>query len=370
MRKKRRFLMTAVIILLFGTIVSGVFIYYIKCNKQEVTGEERCLLVQYMDGSYYDVVGKYFELKTDISCNGYLVNLADQVNRPDTVHFQFTEEKDHPVFAVDQSGSILWAETLGKGEHTMEIGEEEAVLSFMVTDTEEKDFFLNGTGMHESIQTPLTGKRLSVLGDSLSAYYHYIPQYNRSFYGEEDFNVKSMWWSVLSEKTGMIPCIINASGGSGVTLLDENEDPEHPLQGNSIRCEALSTGQADPDVILVMLGANDYMRGVETEKIKEEYVQMVSRMKEAYPEAEIYLCTYFQFQIFSEEQMEELNSMIVRVAENTGAGLIDMKDCEINAGEPEQYFENPITAEMDGVHLNENGQIVLGRFIAGQILKD
>ena len=365
MRSKRIiFLMIAVILLICAVFLS----FFLYCRKGE-RGEERNLLVQYFDGYYYDAQGKSFELRTDAGCNGYLINLTDQVNRPDEVHFRFTEEIEHPVFAVDERGSVLWIKMLGKGEHSIKVGKKEEILSFMVTDAEEKEFFLNGTRMHEVVQSPLSGKHLSVLGDSLSAYYHYIPQYNRSYYGEEDFNVKSMWWSVLAEKTGMIPCLINASGGSGVTLMDENEDPEHPLQGNSVRCETLSTPQEEPDVILVMLGANDYMRGVEPEQIEKEYVQMVSRMKKAYPDAIIFLCTYFQFQIMTKEQTEEMNGMIGRVAENTGTRIIDLSGCEINTGEPEQYFKNPVTNEMDGVHLNENGQIILGRYIASLMLK-
>ena len=90
---------------------------------------------------------------------------------------------------------------------------------------------------------------------------------------------------------------------------------------------------------------------------------MLSRIKRAYPNAHIYVCTYFQSPTLTSVPLEELNRLLRDVAQEAEVGLIDFEDCGILESEPEKYL-------IDGIlHPNERGQILLGVCAAQQMLE-
>lgn len=99
----------------------------------------------------------------------------------------------------------------------------------------------------------LRGKKVSILGDSISAYPGYVtPSSNAVFYpsgnSSPKCDVKSvddMWWKIVLDKTGMTLGANNAY--SGRTLKDS---------ATTANVEALGVN-GDPDIILVYLGTND-----------------------------------------------------------------------------------------------------------------
>lgn len=325
-------------------------------------GGERLLLCSREEGFYYKAEGSQYWNVQDTQWNALWVWMDDQVSRPQEIRFYFSQDVEHTVFAVDQNRQLLWMRTFGRGLHSFQPDGKEAAVCFSVMHSEEEELMLSGTGMHARLETALTGKRLSVLGDSISAYYGYIPMGQYACYSENHFSVKSMWWAVLAEKTGMELCEINAVSGSGVTRLSQAADDKNPLWGNSVRCKELSAG-GRPDEILILLGANDYMSGVPVNTIEREYLEMLAKIKEEYPDANVYACTYYECPAFGEGEKNELNALIRRAAEQGGVGLIDLEGCGIRASETEKYL-------MDGyVHPNEKGQLLMGIHAAGEMLK-
>ena len=99
----------------------------------------------------------------------------------------------------------------------------------------------------------LKGKKVSILGDSISAYPGYVtPSSNAVFYpsgnGSPECDVKSvddMWWKIVLDKSGMVLGANNAY--SGRTLKSS---------ATTANVEALGAN-GDPDIILVYLGTND-----------------------------------------------------------------------------------------------------------------
>lgn len=108
---------------------------------------------------------------------------------------------------------------------------------------------------------PLQGKKLSLLGDSISALAGTIPEGNAAYYSGSNHGITSasqMWWSVLCSETGMIPCVINGWSGSGINWqTDANHADIVPMSDDS-RCNGLHNGDDVPDVILIAGGVNDY----------------------------------------------------------------------------------------------------------------
>ena len=104
-----------------------------------------------------------------------------------------------------------------------------------------------------SVGTALVGKRLSILGDSISAYPGYVtPSSNAVFYPSGNNSpacdvesVEDMWWKIVLNKTGMVLGANNSY--SGRTLKNS---------ATTANVEALGAN-GTPDVILVYLGTND-----------------------------------------------------------------------------------------------------------------
>ena len=96
------------------------------------------------------------------------------------------------------------------------------------------------------------GKRVSILGDSISTYQGYIPSGNATKYPTGDVdNVNKTWWYKLIQDTGMVLGINNSYSGSTVG-------------GNSHQMASLSRIQSlddngTPDVILFYGGTNDML---------------------------------------------------------------------------------------------------------------
>lgn len=149
----------------------------------------------------------------------------------------------------------------------------------------------------------LKGKKLSVMGDSISAYAGYIPtgadaQYDGTNNGVTSVN--QMWWKVLCDVTGMEPLVINGWSGSGVTDLgNANKTP----MSDESRTSNLGANGTDPDVIIIEGGSNDFMSAIAAKNepgswdgktaaaadtsFTETYAQMVRAIQTNYPKAYI-----------------------------------------------------------------------------------
>ena len=107
----------------------------------------------------------------------------------------------------------------------------------------------------------LSGLHLSLLGDSISAYTGTVPAGNDVYYTGSNAGVTSanqMWWKVLCDITGMIPLVIDGYSGSAVTQLEDSGHSSKVPMSSDTRTSRLHSGTANPDVILIAGGVNDY----------------------------------------------------------------------------------------------------------------
>lgn len=336
--------------------LAAVFLCGCSMQPVDASGAERELLCQFRDGRRCQTDNlRYWEEENSAWDLGWLV-MDDQRGRPTEVQLSFTEDEDRAVFALNKNYEIVWQSTFGKGEHSIPISDNMMGIMFSVKDGETVQTI--GTGMHPRMETPLTGKRLSVLGDSVSAFAGFLDDDTYSYYGDWNFGAASMWWAVLAEKTGMEICRINAVSGSGVIVPED----DRKLMGHSERCTDLSARDGTkPDEILVFLGGNDYLAGIPVEQIRKESIAMLSDIKKAYPDASIHVCTYFPSPAKS---LKEMNDMLRDVAKQANVGLIDLENCGIMRDNPQKYL-------IDGqIHPNERGQILVGVCAAQQMLKE
>lgn len=245
----------------------------------------------------------------------------------------------------------------------------------------------------------LSGKKLSLLGDSISSYTGTIPAGNDVYYTGSNSGVYSanqMWWSVLCDLTGLVPLVINGWSGSGVTQLEDSAHVDKVPMSSDARCAALDDGINDPDIILIAGGVNDYTyaESAQSEPLDwdgktapiignsftEAYACMIKKLQTNYPNAIIVaLSTWFTMRgtdngytlthtvgshVYTQQ---DYNDKIRYVAEQMHIPYVDVSNIGINRNNMyPTYAQDSSTIP---THPNANGQMLMGNAIANKLIE-
>ena len=252
----------------------------------------------------------------------------------------------------------------------------------------------------DNAEKPLSQMYLSVLGDSISSYVGYVPEgyqyyYDGVYHGVTD--VSQMWWSVLCEKTGMIPMVINAYSGSGITQLEDSGHVNAIPISSTERTEgdALGTNRYPPDVIIIAGGLNDYTyaRSAQSEPLPwdgttdvadltsftQQYALMLKRLREAYPKA-VVVClstffsnrgtfngtTYTHTVGSNKYTQKDYDDAIESVCKIMNVPFIPIN--EIGFNKNNYYPRFCIDSSTLATHPNAAGHRVIGEYVAGKIV--
>lgn len=254
--------------------------------------------------------------------------------------------------------------------------------------------YIEGTVIDRLVPIPLLGKKLSLLGDSISSYAGTIPAGNDVYYTGNNSGVSDptqMWWSVLCRKTGMVPCVINGWSGSAITQLTDSAHVNKVPMSDISRCQALHTESADPDVILIAGGVNDYSYAqqasqkpgtwdgttapVNGNSFDETYAVMIKNIQTAYPKAVIIcLSTWFTmrgtdngYTLTNNEGLtqSDYDAAIKKVATLMRVPYIDVERCGFSRSNfYPNYAEDSSSIP---THPNARGQRVMGELIADEL---
>jgi lysophospholipase L1-like esterase len=254
---------------------------------------------------------------------------------------------------------------------------------------------------------PLSGKKLSLLGDSISAYAGTIPSGNEAYYTGSNSGVSSpeqMWWKILCDRTGMVPLVINGWSGSGINWQTDSAHVSKVPMSDDSRCNGLHDGTTMPDVIIIAGGVNDYTYAqseqneplawdgktvpgytepTEGKKVynsfTEAYVAMIKKLQTNYPNAIIVaLSTWFTMRgtdngytlthtvgqnIYSQQ---DYNDKIRFVAEQMHIPYIDVSNIGFNRNNfYPTYAQDSSTIP---THTNAAGQKVMGEAVAEKLV--
>ena len=113
-----------------------------------------------------------------------------------------------------------------------------------------------------SATVSLQGKKVSILGDSISTFTGTMPADYNIYYPESGDipNAGQTWWGQLLANTGMVLCRNASSANTDVTGNSLALDGSAP--GCSIRriVDLKGTDGSNPDVIIIYMGINDFAR--------------------------------------------------------------------------------------------------------------
>ena len=221
-----------------------------------------------------------------------------------------------------------------------------------------------------SVSVSLQGKKVSILGDSISTFTGTMPADYNVYYPEKGDipNSSQTWWGQLLTNTGMVLCRNASSANTNVTGNSLALDGSAP--GCSIRrvMDLRGTDGSSPDVIIIYMGINDFARsrtlgsfrspGVQTEGevmvFTDAYELMLQKIKALYPAASIYCCTLLErcdmngntgapAVNLNGDTVADFNTQIKAIAKAYGASVIDFYNCGIN-------YTNLDLFTVDGVH--------------------
>lgn len=247
---------------------------------------------------------------------------------------------------------------------------------------------------------PLENAFLAVLGDSISAFKGYIPTgyhywYDGTNYGVSD--VSEMWWNVLCEKTGMIPTVINAYSGSGVTQLEDSGHSDIPPMSAESRTlySAFGTTYRMPDVIIVAGGTNDFTYAMsaqsepltwdgkttvaDLESFTQQYALMLRRIRSSYRQAIIVcLSTFFTNRgsfngttythavgdnVYTQKDYDDAIENVCKIMNVPFISINDIGFTNLN-----YYPTYAQDSESAPAHPNATGHKVIGEYIANHIV--
>ena len=129
------------------------------------------------------------------------------------------------------------------------------------------------------------------------------------------------WWMQFINYFGMKLLVNNAWSGSAVA--GDAQSAAHKVS----RTDYTFIGEVKPDVIVIMMGANDAGSSyINLSQFETAYNVMLNNLKTSCPDSEIILCTLPSITLYSEEDQIAYNNVIKAYATNNDYKVIDFAD--------------------------------------------
>lgn len=232
-------------------------------------------------------------------------------------------------------------------------------------------------------------KYLSILGDSISTFKGISNDSNLGlgknavYYTGSNNGISSVndtYWMKVINALGMKLCVNNSWSGGYLTKHRPNVGAENDSDGSvsnaMVRCKSLHNGSINPDVIIIMIGINDFIANIQignfnddstgiptgnnSTTIREAWANLINNVCTSYPKAEIYLLTYPQARVDvgtdGGVRLETYRDSIREISELFGIKFIDLAKCGITTQNSSLYLP-------DDLHPNANGHSLMANEI-------
>ena len=231
------------------------------------------------------------------------------------------------------------------------------------------------------------GKKISIVGDSISSYYGQMPsgtgwnpQYGKpnGIYADvTDFS--KMWFSIVAE--GIEGSVLFSASGGGTMVCGNSADSTGLVGCSQARVDLCSKNGQDPDIIFIAMGTNDcgtgkigtstitigdfgYQTAIPSSGIitsfPTAYALLITRLMTTYPNANIYCLTIPARGTSprntgaSGKTVAQFNAEIRKIAGMFYVGIVDTDQCGITSYNRSLYLP-------DNLHPNAAGHLAIAR---------
>ena len=284
------------------------------------------------------------------------------------IYISSLEEANTPVYYTvtftDESGKTIATQSVKEGDAaTLPTPPAKSGYTFYGWSTDHYPITTNITLEPTYIKgtSDFVGKKVSILGDSISTYKGYIPEGYKYFYPDPASKLNGYndtWWMQVINKLGMNLLKNNSWAGSCVSSGTGNG-----ATVNDSRLAELLDGTTKPDIILLFMGSNDCgSQYVELSTFTSSYKIMLDKMIALCPNAEIYIMTLPPSKLYTESDRIEYNKVITNYANSYGLPLINM-DNVYNGENVSNYL-------VDSAHLNLAGMDKFAELVVANLLSN
>lgn len=209
----------------------------------------------------------------------------------------------------------------------------------------------------------LNGKKLSILGDSISTYKGVSDSvtanatlYGNPYYYKEPFPLSGTYWSIVIKRFGLKLCVNNSWSGGNLCGKDD-------FSSGLNRASELSGDECgSPDIIIVFMGINDLGRRFDAGIFAIDYKKALITIKEKYPNAAVCCVNIPDRDIFLKERATIFNKAIESAVYGMGDGffIADLFHSRLNN---DTYYMNTT----DGLHPDEDGMKIIAEIVGDAI---
>lgn len=196
----------------------------------------------------------------------------------------------------------------------------------------------------------LSGKRLSIMGDSISTFYSATSAWASNYGGTDEFyypvysstvkSAEATWWGLTLSTTGMVLESNESKSGMGMVNWGEFE-----VHATNLR------KTADPDAVILFLGTNDNVNGHTIDRYRTAYEKTVKAVKSKYPSARLFCMTMgysgYTGYNYTEDRRTSMNAALKSLASTYGMTVIDIAAVQTSS--------NYKTLLGDSLHPNADG---------------
>lgn len=231
----------------------------------------------------------------------------------------------------------------------------------------------------------LSGKKISIYGDSISTYTGWIPSGNATWYNGSNGGVTSVaqtWWHEVIQAIGLELVVNNSWSGRAVSSCRDNTSGHETDAGyKEANILQLKNGDVLPEIIIIKMGINDFIDGCELgtydgstalptnpTKFLDAYAMMLNLIMTNYPLAKVYVCTLMACERNSPTGFPEINARgdsigmwnegIKKLAHAFGAEVLDHDQCGITYYNLSTYMGDYQTSGA-GLHPNPAGHALI-----------
>ena len=218
----------------------------------------------------------------------------------------------------------------------------------------------------------LRGKRISILGDSLSSYEGVSNNANMNatigknpaYYGKKvPLELNDTWWMRLINKYEMVLCVNNS--WSGGLLYNHLQPFDDNFASGEYRANYLADNDGNlPEIIIVFMGVNDLWHAIGWEEFGGAFERTLDTIAAKYPNAEV----------FCVGQPDRDEDLILRAKKYREAMLKEISDhgkhfhfvdLFNSVLKNEVYFAN--TLDEHKLHLSSSGMKLLAEIIESSL---